>query len=66
MMEINVQLLAQLYVDLLTWFVQEELIIMDVKCLILVDLAKCRFQNKASLMKMSIVNFIWLIDSHES
>ena len=36
MMEINVQLLAQLYVDLLTWFVQEELIIMDVKCLILV------------------------------
>ena len=34
MMEINVQLLAQLYVDLLTWFVQEELIIMDVKCLI--------------------------------
>ena len=36
MMEINVQLLAQLYVDLMTWFVQEELIIMDVKCLILV------------------------------
>jgi len=34
MMEMLVQVHAHLSVQLVTWFVQEELIIMDVKCLI--------------------------------
>ena len=62
MMEMHVLLLAQLFVPLVTWFVQEEWIITDVKCLIPVH--QEQLQN-VLLLALSIAQLITCIVEEE-